>query len=120
MRTLILSIIALVLIIAGSALAADVKLQWDPNTETDLAGYRLYQKTDSAEPPFTKIQDIPKGTQTANVTGLNSSHSYSFAVTAYNTAGLESAYSNIVTIPAAPLAPGNLKWSMTLTVTGGQ
>ena len=98
MRAVILSIIALVLIIAGPALAADVKLQWDPNTETDLAGYRLYQKTDSAEPPFTKIQDIPKGTQTANVTGLDSSHSYSFAVTAYNTAGLESAYSNIVTV----------------------
>ena len=118
MKPLILTL--LFLIVSVCAHAADVKLQWDPNTETDLAGYRLYQKTDSAEPPFTKIQDIPKGTQTANVTGLDSSHSYSFAVTAYNTAGLESAYSNIVTIPAAPIAPGNLKWSLTLTVTGGQ
>ena len=120
MRTLILSIIALVLIIAGPALAADVKLQWDPNTETDLAGYRLYQKTDSAVPPFVKVQEIPKGTTTSSVTGLDSAHSYSFAVTAYNTAGLESAYSNIVTIPAAPMAPGGLKWSLTLTMTGGQ
>ena len=34
-----------------------------------------------------------------------SSEAHSFAVTAYNTAGMESAYSNIVTIPAAPLAP---------------
>ena len=120
MRGVILSIMALALLIAGPALAADVTLQWDANTETDLAGYRLYQKADSAVPPFTKVQEIPKGTTTANVTGLDPSHSYSFAVTTYNTEGLESAYSNIVTIPAAPLAPAGLKWSLTLTVTGGQ
>ena len=120
MRAVILSIMALALLVAGPALAADVKLQWDANTETDLAGYRLYQKTDSAVPPFVKIQDIPNRTTTASVTGLDSAHSYSFAVTAYNTAGIESGYSNIVTIPAAPIAPANLKWTLVLTVTGGQ
>ena len=118
MRTLIITI--LLLDLAVCAHAADVKLQWDPNTESDLAGYRLYQKADSAVPPFTKVQEIPKGTTTASVPGLDSSHSYSFAVTAYNSAGLESAYSNIVTIPAAPLPPNGLKWSLTLTVIGGQ
>ena len=120
MRGVILSIMALVLLIAGPAYAADVTLQWDANTETDLAGYRLYQKADSATPPFVKVREIPKGTTTASVTGLDSAHSYSFAVTAYNSAGIESAYSNIVTIPAAPIAPAGLKWSLTLTVTGGQ
>lgn len=120
MRSLILSIMALVLLVAGPALATDVTLQWDANTEKDLAGYRLYQKQDSATPPFAKVQEVPKGATTARVTGLDSSHSYSFAVTAYNSAGLESAYSNIVTIPAAPIAPAGLKWSLTLTVTGGQ
>ena len=118
MRTLIITILLLAL--AVCAHAADVKLQWDPNTESDLAGYRLYQKADSAVPPFTKVQEIQKGTTTASVTGLDPAHSYSFAVTAYNTAGLESAYSNVVTIPAAPIAPGGLKWSLTLTMTGGQ
>ena len=118
MRTVILVVCLLAL--AVCAHAADVKLQWDPNTESDLEGYRLYQKADSAVPPFTKVQEIPKGTTTASVTGLDSTHSYSFAVTAYNTEGLESAYSNIVTVPAAPLAPAGLKWSLTLTVTGGQ
>ena len=120
MRPVILSIMALVLLVAGPAFAADVTLNWDPNTEADLAGSRLYQKADSATPPFVKVQKIPKGTTTASVTGLDPAHSYSFAVTAYNTAGMESAYSNIVTIPAAPLAPAGLKWSLTLTVTGGQ
>lgn len=118
MRTLFFT--AALLALAFTAYAADVTLQWDANTETDLAGYRLYQKQDSAVPPFTKVQDIPKSAQTASVTGLDPTHSYSFAVTAYNTAGMESAYSNVVTIPAAPAIPGGLKWTLTLSVTGGQ
>ena len=116
MRTLFFTVALLAL--AFTAYAADVTLQWDANTETDLAGYRLYQKQNSAVPPFAQVQDIPKGTTTASVTGLDPAHSYSFAVTAYNTAGMESAYSNIVTIPAAPKMPSNLKWSLTLTVSG--
>ena len=118
MRTLFFT--AALLALAFTAYAADVTLNWDPNTEADLAGYRLYQKADSATPPFVKVQEISKGTTTASVTGLDPTHSYSFAVTAYNTAGLESAYSNVVTVPAAPIAPGGLKWALTLTVTGGQ
>ena len=116
MRALLLTICLLT--IAVCAHAADVTLTWDPNTEADLAGYRLYQKQDSAVPPFTWVQEIPKGTETTTVLNLDGTHSYSFAVTAYNTAGMESAYSNVVTIPAAPLAPAGLKWSLTLTVTG--
>lgn len=116
MRTLIITI--LMLTIAVCAHAADVTLTWDANTESDLAGYRVYQKQDSAVPPFARVQEIQKGTTTASVTGLDPSHSHSFAVTAYNTAGMESAYSNIVTIPAAPLTPGGLKWTLMLTVTG--
>lgn len=118
MRTMFFTI--LLLAMASAVFAADAKLQWDANTEVDLAGYRVYQKQDSTTPPFAKVQEIPKGTTTANITGLDSTHSYSFAVTAYNTSGMESAYSNIVTIPAAPIAPSGLKWSLTLTMTGGQ
>ncbi len=33
-------------------LAADITLRWDANTETDLAGYKLYYKTDSSGPPY--------------------------------------------------------------------
>ena len=116
MKALLLTICLLAL--AFTAHAADVTLTWDANTESDLAGYRVYQKADSATPPFTRVQEIPKGTQAASVTGLDPTHSYSFAVTAYNTAGMESDYSNVVTIPAAPLTPAGLKWSLTLTVSG--
>ena len=119
MRSVILSIMALVLLIAGPAMAADITLQWDANTESDLAGYRVYQGTGSDPATFKRVQDISPPITTAAIKGLDNS-AHSFAVTAYNTAGMESAYSNIVTIPAVPAVPGNLKWSLTLTVTGGQ
>ena len=115
MKALLLTICLLAL--AFTAHAADVTLTWDANTETDLAGYRVYQGSGSAPATFTRVQEIAAPTTSATVKGLDSS-AHSFAVTAYNTAGMESAYSNIVTIPAAPLVPGNLKWSLTLTVSG--
>ena len=115
MRTLIITI--LLLAIAVCAYAADVTLQWDANTEVDLAGYRVYQGAGSNPATFTRVQQV--AATTATIKGLDNS-SHSFAVTAYNTAGMESAYSNVVTIPAAPIAPGGLKWALTLTMTGGQ
>ena len=90
----------LLLVLAGSALAQDVTLVWDPNSEADFAGYKVYYGTASgvygapivigAQTTYT-IQNLPAGT-------------YFFAVTAYNKAGLESGYSNEVTktISASP------------------
>ena len=115
MKALLLTICLLAL--AFTAHAADVTLQWDANTESDLAGYRVYQGSGSAPATFTKVQEITAPTTSATIKGLDNT-SHSFAVTAYNTAGLESAYSNIVTIPAAPLAPVGLKWSLTMTLVG--
>ena len=115
MKALLLTICLLAL--AFTAHAADVTLTWDANTESDLAGYRVYQGTGSDPATVTRVQQV--AATTATIKGLDNT-SHSFAVTAYNTAGMESAYSNIVTIPAAPIAPGGLKWALTLTMTGGQ
>jgi len=88
-------LIAALLILAFSvpAFAADVTLSWDPNSESDLAGYRLYYGTASGvygmpitlgiQTTFT-ITNLPPGT-------------YFFALTAFNTSGLESGFSNEVT-----------------------
>ena len=114
MRTLFFT--AALLALAFTAYAADVTLQWDANTEADLAGYRVYQGSGSNPTTFTRVQQV--AATTATIKGLDNT-SHSFAVTAYNTAGMESAYSNVVTIPAAPIAPGGLKWALTLTMMGG-
>jgi hypothetical protein len=84
-------------------MAADVTLQWDANTETDLAGYKVYVGTASRTygTPFTI------GTQTTySVTNLQPG-TYYFAVTALNSSGLESDYSNEVSTTIVPASTSN-------------
>jgi len=77
--------------------AASVQLQWDPNVETDLAGYKVYYGTDTAPLTSSVPVDVQNQTDTI-ISGLDPGTSYSFAVTAYNDAGLESSFSNIITV----------------------
>ena len=72
--------------------AQSVGLAWDPNSENDLAGYLVYYGTASRN----YDQTLSAATPSATVTNLNSGTTYYFAVTAYNTNGMESGYSNEV------------------------
>ncbi len=80
----------------GSATSSSVDsatLSWDANTEKSLAGYKLYMGTQSGVygPPVTL------GNVTSHqVTNLKLGSTYFFAITAYDTAGTESQYSNEV------------------------
>jgi hypothetical protein len=65
----------------------------DGSSLTDLAGYRVYYGT--APGSYSSSFTVPAGT-TYTVSGL-ASGTYYFAVTAYNSAGIESTYSNEVT-----------------------
>ena len=112
--------LAMVLTMAGYSFAGTVTLQWDPNTEANLTGYKVYYQPDLSTQPFQGTGAaqgisgaiiIPKGTQTATLSGLDPAKTIYFAVTAYNTQGAESGYSNIVSITAPwfPSAVGGLK-----------
>lgn len=89
--------------------AAEVTLTWQANTESDLAGYRVYQGTVSGQygPPVTL------GTVTTHTVMLPPStldRTYFWALTAYDLAGNESAKSNevsqlIIGVPPV-MAPG--------------
>ena len=82
----------LVLLAVSPAPAGDVTLQWDPNPETDVVGYKVYYGTASR----TYSSPIPLGLQTTyTVTGL-ATGTYYFAVTAFDGYGLESTFSNEV------------------------
>ncbi|WDT74630.1 MAG: fibronectin type III domain-containing protein [Candidatus Manganitrophus sp.] len=73
-----------------AAMAANASLSWDANTESDLAGYKVYFGTASRS--YGAPVDV--GNQTAyTVTGLSEGQTYYFAVTAYNDADSESAFS---------------------------
>lgn len=98
---------ALLVLIPSICLAASVSLQWDPNTEPDLAGYKVYYSEGTLSPAGATIIDVRNQT-TATIPNLDLTKKYSFAVTAYNTSGLESGYSNIVTVYDLP-APSTFK-----------
>ena len=72
-------------------------LAWDAVIVPNLSGYRVYFGT----APGTYLQPVGQGTSVGNVTtytmtGLASGTRYYFAVTAFDTLGIESDYSNEV------------------------
>jgi hypothetical protein len=78
-----------------------VTLAWDANTESDIGGYTLHWGTSSRS--YDRSVDVGNVTQ-YTLTGLQEFQTYYFAVRAYNTDALQSAYSAEVTkgIPANP------------------
>ena len=99
-KILLNSLLAAILSMSLSTVssASTVALQWDANIESDLAGYKVYYADGSTSLDSAAPIDVSRQT-TATISGLDPGKSYSFAVKAYNTAGLESPFSNIVSVP---------------------
>jgi hypothetical protein len=70
-------------------------LTWDPNTETDLSSYRVYQSTTPGV-YGAAIATVPLGTSTYTVTGLTVGTTYYFRITAVDSENNESLPSNEV------------------------
>ncbi len=104
--------------LAGSVLAADATLAWDPNSEVDLAGYGVYYQKFPPDQQYELFGYVAldelddSDNPTFIVSGLDLGSQYQFAVTAYDSAGNESAYStpvcaevgsvnSVITCPAA-------------------
>ena len=71
-------------------------LTWNANGESDLAGYKIYRKVGSAGAYGLPIATLQGNVMSYLTTGLLSGTTYSFVVTAYDSAGNESAVSNEV------------------------
>lgn len=68
-------------------------LEWDPVVATDLAGYRIHYGTTTGSYPSS----ADAGTSTTiTLNGLTSGRRYYFVVTAVDSSGQESSYSNEV------------------------
>ncbi len=80
------------------AMAASVDLTWNPNTEPDLAGYKIYWGTSSSH--YSSSKDVGK-TTTCTINGVEEGTTYYFVATAYDNQENESEYSNQVafTVP---------------------
>jgi len=105
------------LIMPASLFAGEVTLSWDaPTTNedstplTDLAGYKVYYDSDQSGPPYdgigaiqglspidVKVSELSDSNNPKyQISGLSDGATYYFAVTAYDTSGNESSYSNEV------------------------
>jgi len=85
-------------------LAKELIVSWDPNSEADLAGYKVYWGKSSRS--YSDVVDV-KNVTSYRVGGLSQGVEYFFAVTAYDTAFNESAFSKEVSviIPVEDLSP---------------
>lgn len=109
MKKLIIGLLTC-LIFSASSWAADYTLEWDANTESDLAGYRLCYKVDGPGPPYDGGTIDVGNVTTYTWTGLPGKDDLApgqrirFVCIAYNTLGWESGFSNepSVGVPANP------------------
>jgi PKD repeat protein len=75
--------------VSNSSAVTQVSLQWDPNTETDLAGYRIFSREQSQSYDYTA--PVWEGTDTfCTIYNLDETKTYCFVARAFDTSGLES------------------------------
>jgi len=119
-RLLTLALLTLAVFVAPAVYAQTTTqtLLWDPNTESNLAGYRVYQGTQSgvyATPPVDVGNVTSYGPQ-----GVDWTHRAYFAVQAYNTSTLVSPLSTeAVWVPPSITTFTNLTSSSTYPLVAG-
>ena len=93
---------------AGPAMASDVTLQWSPNSEPDLVGYRVFVRDWNGD--YNYAAPAWEGaTVTCTISDLNTAKLPHFVVRAYDLEGYESGDSNEVYLSNGPPAsPGGL------------
>ncbi|HSD54650.1 MAG TPA: fibronectin type III domain-containing protein [Burkholderiales bacterium] len=84
----------------ASQSSASVTLAWNPNTEPDLAGYKVYEAT-SPGSYGAAIATLPANTTSFVVIGLQPGVTYFFVITAFDTSGNESARSTELSTTAS-------------------
>jgi len=103
-----LAFVVITTLLSSLALAdSTVTFAWEPNFESDLAGYRLYQTEIKGEYTFGKdnaVAVIPAGTETVTLGTVKDGEKW-WVLTAYDFAGNESGRSNEVTVVLDSTSP---------------
>lgn len=90
-RSILVLIAAILVLFPTPGFAASVRIDWNANSETDLAGYKVYYGTQSST--YTQTVDVGTAT-TYTIGGAQTGATYYIAVAAYDTAGNESTKSS--------------------------
>jgi hypothetical protein len=85
---------------AAKVFSADVTIAWDATSEPDIRGYNIYYQMGTDGPPYyflenVALQGIDPGSPSVEIKGLDDG-TYYLVVSAVDTEGLESLYSNSV------------------------
>jgi hypothetical protein len=97
---LVLPVFFLSPVVPSLCLAKNITLGWDANPEPDLEGYVIYRNIESPGPPFKYTDELPEDelknplNPQVTITGLNEHTQYYISVTAYDTQGNESYFSD--------------------------
>ncbi len=107
-RVILFSLLAFFLC-QSSSYAGEMSFSWTPNSEDNLAGYKIYYGTETAN--YTESIDVGllpavDGLVTYSVTDLPEGNTLYFAATAYDFDGFESDYSQEV-VCVCPLVAGD-------------
>lgn len=89
------ALVALLILLCHQALAADVRLSWDANSESNVVSYKLYWRNTNSGQSNT-IAVLGRTNTIAKVVNVPFGDTV-FAVTALNSEGLESDFSDEVT-----------------------
>lgn len=93
--------------LAATPNAAQIHLDWSPNAEGDLDGYRVYRSTTPGG-PYTLLTPSPISTASYDDAAASPHTFYSYVVTAVDTKAKESAFSNESTARLVTLDSGIL------------
>jgi len=94
---ILLLVLSVATLSVRGAEGAQVTLAWDQTSDAAAIGYRLYWGTESRQ--YALLADVGNATSEV-VSNLQDGVTYYFAVTAYDTRGNDSAYSNEVSYQA--------------------
>lgn len=113
----VLCLFVLSLFLPGTGHGAQTTLAWDANTESSLAGYKVYYGTASRD--YDWFVDVGKVT-TYTVTNLTDGVKYYFAATAYDTSNKESTYSEEVSNStcAYSISPASATYTASASTAG--
>jgi hypothetical protein len=82
--------------------AKSLQFAWNPSTDPAVAGYKISYGVSSGT--YTQTVNVGNATS-ATISPLNSSTTYYFILTSYNSAGLQSVPSNEISITVGPNIP---------------
>jgi len=100
-----------VLLLTTSAFAEPISFMWTPNSETNLAGYKIYyshtegEYNDFVDCGLPEIKTNANGTKRITYTIDVEPGDYYFTATAYDTEGLESDYADVIHHTVVNLPP---------------